>query len=98
LDATHILPDSNALGEPVVPNGIALCKLHHAAFDQNIIGVRPDLVVEISMKVLEEIDGPMLIHGIQGFHGSTLGVPRRSDLRPNEEFLEERYQLFRNAG
>lgn len=98
LDAAHILPDAHAQGEPVVPNGIALCKLHHAAFDQNIIGFRPDLVVEISMKVLKEVDGPMLIHGIQGFHGSTLGVPRRSELRPNEGFLQERYEVFRRAG
>ena len=26
-----------------VRNGLALCKIHHAAFDANILGVRPDL-------------------------------------------------------
>lgn len=98
LDAAHILPDIDPRGEPIVPNGIALCKLHHAAFDQNIMGVRPDLVVEVSTVVLEEVDGPMLIHGLQGFHGAPLNVPSRNDLRPNEEFLEERYSLFRSAG
>jgi putative restriction endonuclease len=32
----------------MVPNGLALCKVHHAAFDLNIIGVRPppDLSIE----------------------------------------------------
>jgi hypothetical protein len=30
LDAAHILPDGHPKGEPVVPNGLALCKLHHA--------------------------------------------------------------------
>jgi hypothetical protein len=34
LDAAHILPDGHPKGEPVVPNGLALCKLHHAAFDR----------------------------------------------------------------
>jgi len=34
LDAAHITPDSDAEGEPVVSNGVALCKLHHAAFDR----------------------------------------------------------------
>ena len=31
LDAAHILPDGHPKGEPIVPNGLALCKLHHAA-------------------------------------------------------------------
>ncbi len=69
LDAAHILPDTHPLGEPVVPNGLSLCKLHHAAFDRNIIGVRPDLIVEISTVLLEEVDGPMLIHGCRDSTG-----------------------------
>ncbi|HWC14115.1 MAG TPA: HNH endonuclease [Actinomycetota bacterium] len=98
LDAAHILPDGHPRGSPIVPNGLALCKLHHSAFDQNVLGIRPDLTVEISHSVLEEIDGPMLIHGLQGFHGSKLIVPRNQKLRPNTEFLAERYELFRTVG
>ena len=41
LDAAHITPDSDPRGLPVVTNGLALCKIHHAAFDQNILGIRP---------------------------------------------------------
>jgi putative restriction endonuclease len=98
LDAAHILPDTHPRGEPTVSNGLALCKLHHAAFDWNIVGVRPDLVVEVSSKVLHEIDGPMLIHGLQGFHESKLHIPRSRDDHPNPELLEERYQAFVEAG
>ena len=98
LDAAHILGDTHALGEPVVSNGLALCKLHHAAFDSNILGIRPDLVVELRSDVLREIDGPMLLHGLQGFEGRTLTVPRSELLRPNREFLAERYEAFREAG
>lgn len=57
LDAAHILPDTHPRGEPVVPNGLALCKIHHAAYDRNILGVRPDLEVEVQPRVLAEIDG-----------------------------------------
>jgi len=60
LDAAHILPDGHPRGEPVVPNGLALCKLHHAAFDRNFLGLRPDLTVELRPDVLREPDGPML--------------------------------------
>jgi putative restriction endonuclease len=98
LEAAHILPDSDPRGEPIVPNGLALCKLHHAAFDQNILGIRPDLVVEIRADILEETDGPMLKHGLQEMAGTELVVPRKLELRPRKEFLEERYDLFRRAG
>lgn len=99
LDAAHILPDGHPLGEPVVPNGLAMCKLHHAAFDRNILGVRPDLVVEIREDVLLEIDGPMLRHGLQDLdQHPLLVVPQREGERPNRAFLEERYVGFREAG
>jgi putative restriction endonuclease len=99
LDAAHILPDSHPLGAPVVPNGLAMCKLHHAAFDRNIIGIRPDLVLDVRQDILDEVDGPMLRHGLQGLHGDRLAVvPRKTDLRPNQAFLAERYDAFRAAG
>ena len=98
LDAAHILPDRDPRGEPLVTNGLALCKLHHAAFDQNIIGIRPDLIIEVNRRVLDEIDGPMLVHGLQGFHESVLSIPRRREWRPDTSLLEERYELFRAVG
>jgi putative restriction endonuclease len=81
----------------IVPNGLALCTLHHAAFDRNVLGVRPDLKVEVRLDVLREVDGPMLEHGLQGFQGAEITVPRAEHLRPDREFLAERYELFRRA-
>ena len=98
LDAAHILPDGHPLGLPVVPNGLALCKIHHAAYDRNILGIRPDLVVEVQPKVLREIDGPMLRYGLQEMRGVQVTVPRTAAARPDRERLEERYELFRAAG
>jgi len=97
LEAAHILPDTHERGEPLVSNGLALCSLHHAAFDSHILGVRPDLVVEIRSDILEESDGPMLIYGLQGFQGNRILVPRAEIHRPNRDFLAERYELFRKA-
>lgn len=98
LDAAHILPDGHPKGEPIVPNGLALCKLHHAAFDSHLLGVRPDLVIQLRRDILDEADGPMLHHGLQGFHGKVLHAPRKVELRPSQEFLAERFELFRKAG
>ncbi|MFN7973016.1 MAG: HNH endonuclease [Acidobacteriota bacterium] len=98
LEAAHILPDGHPRGEPIVPNGLALCKLHHAAFDRMVLGVRPDLVIELRRDILAEGDGPMLKHGLQHFHEKAIYPPRRVVDRPNPDFLAERYELFRKAG
>ncbi len=95
LEAAHILPDGHPLGEPVIPNGLALC---NAAFDRYLIGVTPDLEVTVRLDVLEEIDGPMLQHGLQGFQGRRIHVPRADHLKPDRDILAERYALFRRAG
>ena len=98
LDAAHIVPDREETGEPVVNNGLSLCKLHHAAFDKNILGIRPDYVVEVRQDILREIDGPMLRHGLQGVHEQALELPSRRIWYPDKERIEERYEAFRNAG
>ena len=94
LDAAHIVSDAMG-GAPVVQNGLALCKIHHAAFDHQIIGLRPDYVVEVREDVLDEIDGPMLRHGLQEMHGRSIVLPRNVDDRPGRAFVEQRYEAFR---
>ncbi|HEX7085750.1 MAG TPA: HNH endonuclease [Vicinamibacterales bacterium] len=94
LDAAHIVPDADPRGVPSVTNGLALCTLHHAAFDRNVIGITPDCVVHVRRDVLEQEDGPMLIHGLQGFHGRQLRLPAREAWRPDRGLLEERYHRF----
>jgi hypothetical protein len=39
----------------------------------------------------------MLIHGLQGFQGRVIEVPREGHLQPNPVWLAERYQIFRRA-
>jgi putative restriction endonuclease len=81
-----------------VPNGLALCKIHHAAYDRNIVGIRPDLVVEVQPRVLAEVDGPMLLHGLQEMRGVRLTIPRARHAHPDKARLEERYEEFRSVG
>ena len=96
LDAAHIKEDSDG-GEPIVPNGVAMCAIHHRAFDSSVLGIRPDFIIEIREDVLSEIDGPTLMHALQGVHGSKLDLPRSRPAWPRQDLLEERYQRFRAA-
>lgn len=97
LDAAHIISDSKPHGDPVVPNGIALCKIHHAAYDRNFMGIRPDCKVVINSELLLEVDGPMLKYGLQEMHGSQIAIPRHPKARPDPVRLEERFAEFLSA-
>jgi len=94
LDAAHIIPDGEPGGDPVVSNGLALCKLHHAAFDSFVLGITPEYKVQVRPDVLTEEDGPMLVHGLQGLHGTRIVVPRSQSAKPDPERLEIRYARF----
>lgn len=98
LDAAHIIGDRAEGGEPVVPNGLSLCKIHHAAYDVHLLGISPDYEVRINQGLLEETDGPMLRHGLQEMHGRTLALPPRRADRPDRERLATRWTEFGLAG
>lgn len=97
LDAAHIIPDGHVRGEPVVPNGLSLCKIHHAAFDHNFVGISPEGIVEVQSRLLNESDGPMLRHGIQEIAGTRILLPKERSARPDRDRLAERYEEFRRA-
>ncbi len=95
LDAAHITADSEETGLAIVSNGLSLCKIHHAAYDRNLLGISPGYRVDINRTLLEETDGPMLKHGLQEMHGATLVLPHRRADRPDRDRLAARYDLFR---
>ena len=71
-----------------------MCKIHHAAFDSNLLGVRPDLGIEIRDDILEETVGPKLRYGLQAMHGGQLLIPKKAQLQPSSDYLERRYEAF----
>ena len=98
LDAAHIIADRDqALGQPIVPNGLALSKIHHAAFDAHLIGVDPDYRLHVSDRLLEKEDGPML-QALKQLDGSKLHLPSRTQDYPDRKRLDHRFEFFRKAG
>jgi putative restriction endonuclease len=97
LDAAHIKEDTEG-GEPIVPNGVAMCAIHHRAFDADVLGIRPDFVIQVSAGILRERDGPTLQHALQSIHGTVLSLPSNRAAWPAEGLLEERFERFRAAG
>ena len=97
LDAAHIVADAEDEGDPVVSNGLALCKLHHAAFDSFFLAVRPDYTIEVRRSILEESDGPMLLVGLKQLHDQPIQLPRARVDRPDQARLQSRYERFLRA-
>ncbi|HEY9507558.1 MAG TPA: HNH endonuclease [Gemmatimonadales bacterium] len=97
LDAAHILPDRDERSAPEIPNGLALCRIHHGAYDVGILGVDPKYRIHLRQDVLDEHDGPMLKHGLQELHGGQMDTPRRPEHRPNPLYLAERFSRFEAA-
>lgn len=97
LDAAHIIPDTEPGGDPEVSNGLSLCKIHHAAFDLNYLGITPKFKIEVRQELLDEVDGPMLQHGIKAMHGEKILLPTTRQHRPSPERLETRFEKFLQA-
>ena len=97
LDAAHIVTDTDELlGQPVVPNGLPLSRIHHAAFDAHLVGIDPDYGVHISDRLLHQIDGPML-ELLKGLNGGTIHLPDRARDMPDRDRLALRFEQFRAA-
>lgn len=95
LEAAHIIPDAHEQGEASVSNGICLSKIHHRAFDANLIGVDPDFRVVVSERLLVISDGPVLEEGIKALNGGRISLPADKELWPKREFLEQRHAEFK---
>ena len=97
LDAAHIISDKNEkLGQPIVPNGIPLSKIHHSAFDAHLIGIDPDYRLHVSGRLMEKTDGPML-EALKRLHGGTIHLPIRRQDMPDRERLAVRFELFKKT-
>ena len=95
VDAAHIVPVAYPGSTDEVTNGIALCKLHHAAYDNAIIGVRPDYAVAIHPQAKARLQavrlsGAQLDAGFDEFTSALpprIRLPNRTDDHPSPDNL-----------
>ncbi len=97
IEAAHIIRDPHPEGLATVVNGIAMCAIHHLAYDRNLLGIDPRGMVHISDRLLREVDGPMLRTGLQGFHEASIAQPVSHSERPDPMRLATRFEEFIRA-
>lgn len=97
LEAAHI--KLHAAGGPdVVPNGLALCTLHHRTFDRGAIGLDP-AADGFRLVVSESVNGQSEpLRRLLAQHGRPIREPQRSCQRPRHDFVDwHRRVVFRGS-
>jgi len=87
VEAAHIYPKRKG-GADDVRNGLALCRLHHWAFDNGWLSVSDDY--EILVKEAPEREG---YYEFKQLEGDTLHLPKNPKAEPHPTFLEEHRNL-----
>lgn len=67
IDAAHIIPVADPASTDETINGIALCKIHHAALDRNLISFDEKYKIEVSDSQIDRLLDANLAGGIKDF-------------------------------
>lgn len=67
IDAAHIIPVADPSSTDETSNGVALCKIHHAAMDRNLISFDEKYRIEVSESEIERLADANLAGGIKEF-------------------------------
>lgn len=83
LEAAHIM--WHTVGGPdEEPNGLALCVMHHKAFDLGAFTVESD---RLTVVCSQELSGTTKREWLIGYHGSRISEPQSLSLFPNKKYL-----------
>lgn len=98
VDAAHIVPLTHPNSTDEVTNGIALCRLHHGAFDNSLLGVQSSYAIVINTDMAGRLHELGLDKGLDAFRAglaSRIRVPSSIEARPIPENLRLGMQLRR---
>jgi len=87
VEAAHIYPKHKG-GSDTIENGIALCRLHHWAFDVGWITITEDYIIRVADR--PNLDG---YSEFQPLEGEKIILPDNAALRPHEKFLKNHNSL-----
>lgn len=96
LDGAHILPVSEPDSTDETSNGVALCTLHHRAYDRSLVTFDADYVVHLNNERIEELRRDNLHGRFRNFRAdlrAVIHVPAERANRPNRDFVQRANEL-----
>lgn len=100
IEAAHIIPVAATTSTDETRNGIALCKLHHAAYDRNLISFDERYKIEVNAAEVARLTAVNRVLGLRQFREYLLtAILLPSDRRdyPPPEYIAEARRLRRWA-
>lgn len=92
IDAAHIIPVVEPGSTDETTNGIAFCKLHHAAYDRNLVSFDHRYRIEVSHSEVNRLAEANLAGGLKQFRRDLLAaIILPSDRRdyPNPDYIKQ---------
>ncbi len=96
IDGAHILPAAHPESTDGTANGVALCALHHRAYDRGLITFDEKFRVHINEPAVESLINDHHADGLKGFRKALRPIiltPADKKDRPNPAFVEKANQL-----
>jgi putative restriction endonuclease len=90
VDAAHIIPVSHPQATDEVTNGLALCRIHHGAYDNGLLGVRSDFKIILNTDAVKRLTEVKLQFGLENFRKNLpemITLPNVYDVRPKPKNL-----------
>ena len=95
LDAAHIRPYGEpGTGAREIRNGLALCTIHHRAYDRKLLGIDGEHRLYVHPEIQEIKDGPVLAASLQKLPGTQMGFVPRGANAPDPDRLEVTFKEF----
>lgn len=91
VDAAHVIPVSHPKSTDDITNGLALCRLHHGAYDNALLGIRSDYGIIVNSKAERRLHELHLDMGMGRFRAElpkTIRVPSSLEVRPDPAKLK----------
>lgn len=96
LEGAHILPVAHPDSTDDTSNGLALCVLHHRAFDRSFVTFDSSREIHVNQSVINELRRESLDGGLEDFRQALrtfIRVPADRRDWPNIEFVERANQV-----
>lgn len=96
VDAAHIVPVADDNGSDETSNGIALCALHHRAFDNGLIFFGEDYKIHVNESLVSNLKADGLANRIKEFRSDLrpmILLPVDQQLRPHPSYVKRGRQL-----
>lgn len=90
VDAAHIIPVMRPRSTDDVTNGLALCRLHHAAYDNGLVGVKSNYSILLNPRAVSRLRNLGFLHGLDEFKAllrDRIRHPAEQEVRPKPEYL-----------